>query len=72
MLLKPKTMSDNNNTTRPEDSTKVNISENYEARYWTSRFNCTRKQLEEAIAHVGVSAERIEQFLKKNNQQARA
>ena len=59
-------MSDNKALRNPQDSSRVNMNEDYEVRYWTNKFNCTEEQLGIAVKAVGSSAEKVEQFLKSN------
>jgi hypothetical protein len=63
---KPKTMSDDKTKTQPQDATRVNVNENYEVQYWTKKFNCSEAELRRAVEAVGVSADKVEEYLKKN------
>lgn len=58
-------MSDDKNVRAPQDSSRVAMGEDYEVRYWTDRFGIARERLEEAVAAVGNSVERIEEYLRK-------
>jgi hypothetical protein len=58
-------MADNKTEVRPQDSSRVNVNEEYEVRYWTGKFNCSKSELESAVKAVGVSASAVEQYLKK-------
>jgi hypothetical protein len=40
------------------------MNEDYEVQYWTNKFNCSVARLREAVNAVGVSAERVEAYLK--------
>jgi hypothetical protein len=48
----------------PQDSSRVNMNEDYEVRYWTEKFGCTKEQLQAAVDKVGVSAAAVEKALK--------
>ena len=50
----------------PQDSSRINVNEDYEVRYWTKKFNVSQQQLEDAVRKVGVSAAAVEQHLKLN------
>jgi hypothetical protein len=58
-------MADSKTETRPQDASRVNVNEDYEVRYWTKRFNCSKDQLVEAVNAVGVSVEKIEHYLRR-------
>jgi Protein of unknown function (DUF3606) len=49
----------------PQDAARVNVNEDYEVRYWTQKFGCTKEQLKAAVAKAGVSAKAVEAELKK-------
>jgi hypothetical protein len=51
---------DDKTKTRPQDSSRVNVHEDYEVEYWTKKFGCTKQQLQAA---VGVSAAAVEKAL---------
>jgi hypothetical protein len=57
-------MADNKTKTAPQDSRKVNLSENYEVQYWTNRFGCTPTELETAVKEAGPMAKDVEKQLK--------
>jgi hypothetical protein len=57
-------MPDDKNKTRPQDSSRINIHEPYEVQYWSTKFGCTKSQLEAAVKAVGVSATAVEKYLK--------
>ena len=56
-------MADDKTKTAPQDSSRVNIHEDYEVRYWCQRFNCTSEELKTAVNKVGVSSAAVEQEL---------
>jgi hypothetical protein len=43
---------------------RINLSEDYEARYWSDKFGVTPERLREAVQKVGNSPEAVEQELK--------
>jgi hypothetical protein len=55
---------DNKTEKMPQDATRINVNEDYEVQYWTNKFNCSVARLREAVCAVGVSAERVETYLK--------
>ena len=59
------TMADDKTKRAPQDSSRINIREDYEVRYWTEKFGCTKQQLEDAVKKVGTSAEAVETELKR-------
>jgi hypothetical protein len=52
-------MSDDTTKTSPQDAKRINVNEDYEVRYWTEKFGCSKAQLEAAVNKVGVSAEAV-------------
>jgi hypothetical protein len=58
-------MSDDKSKKRPQDSSRVNVHEEYEVEYWSKKFGVTPDQLRAAVSRVGVSAEKVEQELKR-------
>jgi hypothetical protein len=57
-------MSDNKQQTGAQDRARININEDYEVRYWTSKFDVTPDELKEAVKAVGPSAQAVEELLK--------
>jgi hypothetical protein len=51
---------DNKNLRGPADASRINLSEEYEVRYWTEKFGCSREQLADAVQKVGSSAAAVE------------
>ena len=47
----------------PADSTRINIFEDYEIRYWTGQFGCTPEQLEQAVKAKGVMVAEVAAYL---------
>jgi len=46
----------------PADRKRVSLTEDYEVRYWCSRFGCNEEDLREAVAKVGHMASDIEGY----------
>ncbi|MBN1335627.1 MAG: DUF3606 domain-containing protein [Deltaproteobacteria bacterium] len=51
---------------RPQDASRVNLSQPYEVAWWCSQFGCTEAQLRAAVAAVGVSADAVRAYLARN------
>lgn len=47
-------MADDKNIRGPADASRINVHEDYEVRYWTNKFGCTRDQLVRCVERVGV------------------
>ena len=58
-------MSDDLHKRRPQDSSKINVNEEWEVRFWCDKFGCTKEKLISAVKAVGVSADAVEKYLKK-------
>lgn len=58
-------MTDNKKIVGPQDSSRVNVHEDYEVRYWTHKWNVSEQQLREAVAAVGPSVEAVRRHLGK-------
>ncbi len=56
-------MPDNKKETQPQDAKRININEDYEVQYWTKKFGCSKEELKDAVDSVGVSSEKVEEFL---------
>lgn len=59
-------MSDDKTKRRPQDASKINMHENYEVDYWTSKWGVTRAQLQAAVDAVGVGAAKVAAHLGKS------
>jgi len=59
-------MSDDKTLRAPQDASRVALGEEYEVRYWTEKFGASRNRLEQAVAAVGNSADRIEEYLRRD------
>jgi hypothetical protein len=58
-------MVDDKNERRPQDSSRVNINEEYEVQYWTNKFGISRDKLISTVKRVGVSVEDIKKSLNR-------
>ncbi|HYG41700.1 MAG TPA: DUF3606 domain-containing protein [Bordetella sp.] len=56
-------MTDNLQDRGPRDRTRVDITEEWECRYWSDKFGVTVEQLQEAVHQVGPSAEAVQSYL---------
>jgi hypothetical protein len=57
-------MSDDKSKKGPQDRNRINLSEEYEVRYWSEKFRVTPERLRQAVQKVGNSAQAVEQELK--------
>jgi hypothetical protein len=57
-------MSDDLDKRGPADRTRVNVNEDYEARYWASKWGVSEDELRAAVERVGVMASDVERALK--------
>lgn len=56
-------MLDDKSKKAPQDSSKINIHEDYEIAYWTNKFGCTPEQLKDAVNKVGTGVEAVKKHL---------
>ena len=49
-------MSDDRSQRGPQDRSRINLSEDYEVRYWTKELGCTVDQLRKAVQEAGSSS----------------
>jgi hypothetical protein len=49
----------------PTDTSRVNLGEEWEVRWWCDRFGCTEVALRTAVGKVGPSADSVERQLKE-------
>lgn len=56
-------MAANNRERGPVDSERVDLSDDDELRYWTTRLGCSAEQLIVALQAVGVSAAAVSTYL---------
>ncbi len=57
-------MSDNLQKSGQQDRSRINVHEEWEVRYWTEALGVSRQELEQAVAAVGVSADKVREHLK--------
>ncbi|SEJ33126.1 DUF3606 domain-containing protein [Frateuria terrea] len=57
-------MSDDLNNRGPADRSRVNLNEDYEARYWANKWGVSQDELRAAVERVGVMADDVERALK--------
>ena len=53
------------NTSPPEDASRISIHDAHSVEYWTKKFGCTRDELEAAVQKVGVDTFLVEAELKQ-------
>lgn len=58
-------MADDKTNRGPQDRTRINLSEDYEVRYWMAKFGVSRDELEKAVAKAGQSAAAVAHALGK-------
>lgn len=58
-------MADDKTDRGPQDRSRINMSEDYEVRYWTRKFGVSKEDLEKAVAKVGSSAAAVARELGK-------
>ncbi|MGO4407939.1 DUF3606 domain-containing protein [Bosea sp. RAF48] len=58
-------MADDKTNRGPQDRSRINLSEDYEVRYWTDKFGVSKAQLEDAVREVGASADAVETELRR-------
>jgi hypothetical protein len=46
-----------------QDRNRINTSEDYEVQYWSEKLGCSAEELKEAVAAVGSSVDRVEEYL---------
>ena len=59
-------MADDRTMRRPQDSSRINVNQEHEVRWWTEDLGCTREQLQAAVRAVGVSAEKVREYLRQD------
>ena len=59
-------MPDNKTKTHPLDSSRINVNESHEVKYWTKELGVTKEQLQEAVNNVGTSSAAVRDHLKMN------
>ena len=58
-------MADNKNQVGKQDRDRINLSEEYEVRDWSKKFNVTAEELKQAVKKVGNMAKDVESYLSK-------
>ena len=58
-------MTDDKTKRRPQDSSRISITEPYEVNWWTDHFGVTRGDLQRAVNAVGHSAAAVARYLGK-------
>jgi len=56
---------DDKNKRGGSDRKRIDISEDYEVRDWSEKFNVSKEKLKEAVEAVGTYADEVEKYLKK-------
>ena len=59
-------MADDKKKTSPQDAQRINVHEDYEVQYWSTKFGCTEEQLKAAVKKVGIMVEDVEAELKRH------
>ena len=49
----------------PHDWNTINVNDDHDALYWSSRFDCTRDELRDAVKVAGTSVAAVEKLLLK-------
>jgi hypothetical protein len=57
-------MSDDKTQRGPRDRSRINLSEDYEVRYWTKELGVTEDRLRELVRQHGNSVEKIREALR--------
>ena len=57
-------MADDRSKRGPQDRSRINLSEDYEVRYWSKKFRVTPDLLRAAVEKVGTTADAVEKELK--------
>jgi len=60
-------MPDDKTRRGPADSSRINVHEDYEVRYWCEKFGCSAEQLKAAVAAAGTSVTAVQARLKSAN-----
>ncbi len=58
-------MADSFSRRHPQDSSRINIYEDWELRYWSDRWNIPRHQVVDAVRRVGVQVKDVARVLGK-------
>lgn len=60
-------MSDDLSKKRPQDASKISLTEDWEVRYWCKEFGCTANELKLAVIKVGHSAKAVRSYFFTTN-----
>lgn len=60
-------MSDDFKHRGPADHSRINVNEPGEVKYRRKEYGCTEQQLRQAVSAVGVSADKVRQYLKNKS-----
>jgi hypothetical protein len=58
-------MSDNLDGRAPRDLSRINVTEDWEVRWWSTKFAVTDDQLRNAVTRVGPTTAEVERHLKE-------
>jgi hypothetical protein len=58
-------MPDDLSKRRPQDSSRINVNEPWELKYWTKQLGVTPNQLKRAVRKVGVTVRDVRRYLGK-------
>jgi hypothetical protein len=58
-------MSDDLLKKRPQDASRISLSEDWEVRYWCKEFGCTETELRNAVKKVGSSSKEVRKHFGK-------
>jgi len=56
-------MSDDTAQRGPRDSSRINVNQEHEVRYWTKTLGVSEDELRRAVGEVGVSADKVREHL---------
>jgi hypothetical protein len=56
-------MADDKSKQGPADSSRINLSEDYELAYWTKTLGISKEKLSEAVQQAGSSAKSVREYL---------
>lgn len=57
-------MSDNKSNIGSPDRDRINLTEDYEVRYWANKFGVSREELKKVVRQVGDNPQAVEDYLK--------
>lgn len=58
-------MPDDKNKKKPQDASRINLSQQYEIAYWCDTFECSEKELRDAVDKVGTSSKAVKDYLNR-------